>query len=120
MPIPSTRPRISNSSPSRITAVLPPVIGTVLAPYAPRTARSVRPQHLEQLVDHRIVAEVAAAGDRAQRRGVDPAVADRGLGDVHADHLADHQILVSWCPIDALERHGVPGPHSSAHGEAAT
>src|SRR3954466_13359246 len=103
--MPSTRPRISNSSPSRITAVLPPVNGTVVPLYARGTARSVRPQHLEQLVDHREVAQVAAAGDRPQRRGVDPAGGDHGLIDVHADHLADHQILVSWFSIDVVERH---------------
>src|SRR3954454_20020285 len=108
MPIPSTRPRISNSSPSRITASY--LRYWVFGAYARGTARSVRPQHLEQLVDHRVVAEVAAARDRPQRRGVYPAVGDRGLVEVHADHLTDHEVLVGGSAVDIVQLDRVNHP----------
>src|SRR5262245_13727593 len=67
--------------------------GASRAQIADRHVDAVRPRHREHRFDGRILI-VAAARDRPHGGGVEPAVADVALVDMHADHLAEHHVAV--------------------------
>src|SRR3989304_3373058 len=61
--------------------------------FADLSGSGARPSHRKHALDHGVLV-VAAAGDRLHRGGVEPTIDNEAVVDMHADHLAEHDMAV--------------------------